>query len=161
MENSNDPLARERQLKSSYNPIALTSCLNKTMEHRVNKKFVWFLESNKLINNSQCGFRTCRSTIDHVVKLETSIRKANIQKQHLMAVFFDQEKAYDTTVRFGIMKDLHSMGMRGKLPFFIKSFLSERKFRVRVGSTFSNLHKQEEGVPQVSIVSDTVQYKNK
>ena len=53
------------------------------------------------------------------------------------------------------MKDLHSMGLRGRLPNFIKSFLSDKKFRVRVGSTFSNLHKQEEGVPQGSILSVT------
>ena len=39
-----------------------------------------------------------RSTIDHVIKLETSIREANVQKQHFIAVFFDMEKAYDTTL---------------------------------------------------------------
>ena len=50
--------------------------------------------------------------MDHVVKLETSIRKANIQKQHLMAVFFDLEKAYEITWKFGIMKDLHSLELR-------------------------------------------------
>ena len=110
-------------------------------------------ESNKLITNSQCGFRKRRSTIDHVVKLETSIREAKIQKQHLIAVFFDLEKAYDTTWRFGIMKDQHSMGLRGRLPKFIKNFLSDKKFWVQAGSTFSNLHKH--------FVSDTVQYKNK
>ena len=59
-------------------PIALTSCLCKTTEHMVNKRLVWYLESNKLITNSQCGFRKCRSTVDHVVKWETSIRQAYI-----------------------------------------------------------------------------------
>ena len=82
---------------ATYHPIALTSCHCKTMEHTVNKRLVWYLESNKLITNSQCGFRKRRSTMDHVVKLETSIREANIQKQHLTAVFFDLEKFYETT----------------------------------------------------------------
>ena len=94
--------------------------------------------------------------MDHVVKLETSIREANIQKQYLIAVFFDLEKAYETTWMFGIMKDLHSLGLRGRLPNFIKSFLSDRQFRVRIGSTFSNLDKLEEGVPQRSILSVTL-----
>ena len=99
--------------------------------------------------------------MDHVVKLETSIRVANIQKQHLIAVFFELEKVYDTPWKFGIMKDLHRLGLRGRLPNFIKSFLLDRQFRVRIGSMFSNLYKQEEGVPSREYsVSDTVYYKN-
>ena len=86
--------------------------------------------------------------MDHVVKLETSIIEANIQKQHLIAVFFDLKKAYETTWKFGITKDLHSLGLQGRLLNFIKSFLSDRQFRVRIGLTFSNFNKQEEGVPK-------------
>ena len=128
------------------------------MECMVNKRLVWYLESNKLITNTQCGFRKRQLTIDHLVKLETSIREANIQKQHLIAVFFNLEKACETTKRFGIVKDLHNLGQRGNLPNFIKSFLSDRQFRVRIGSTFSNLYKQEEGVSQGSILSITLFY---
>ena len=93
--------------------------------------------------------------MDHVVKLETSIREANIQKQHLIAVFFDLEKAYESTWKFRIMKDLHRLGLRGRLLNFKKSFLSHWQFRVRIGSAFSNLYKQEEGVPQGSNLSVT------
>ena len=39
---------------------------------------------------------------------------------------------------------------------FIKNFLFERTFRVRVGSTLSNSQHQEEGVPQGSILSITL-----
>ena len=126
------------------------------MVHIVNIRMVWYLESNKAITNSQCGFRNHRSTIDNVVKLETSIREVNIQKHHLIAVFFDQEKAYETTWKFGIMKDLHSLGLRGRLPNFIKSFLSERQFRVRIEWTFTNLYTQKEGGLQGSILSVTL-----
>ena len=94
------------------------------MERMVNKRLVWFIEFNNLYTNSQCGFRSQKSTKDPVVRLETSIREANIQK-HLVAVFFDLEKAYETTGRYGIMKDLHNMGLRGRLPNFIKAFLTQ------------------------------------
>ena len=43
--------------------------------------------------------------MDHVVRLETAIREAIIQKQHLLAIFFELEKAYETTWRYGIMND--------------------------------------------------------
>ena len=45
------------------------------------------------------------------------------------------------------------LGFRGHLPRFIQNFLYERSFKVRVGSTLSELHEQEMGVPQGSILS--------
>ena len=47
---------------SNYRPIALTSCVCKTMERMINARLVWFLESNGLLSNIQCGFRQGRST---------------------------------------------------------------------------------------------------
>ena len=56
------------------------------------------------------------------------------------------------------MKDLHSIGPRGRLPNFISNFLSERSFNVRIGSTLSDTFEQEQGVPQGStcILSPTL-----
>ena len=75
------------------------------------------------------------------------------RKEHLVAVFFDLEKAYDTTWRYGILKTLHDWGLRGSLPTFVAKFMAERYFRVRVGNTLSNEHLQENGVPQGSVLS--------
>ena len=114
------------------------------------------MESNGLITNFQCGFRSKRSTVDHLVRLETFVREAFIKKEHLTAVFFDLEKAYDTTWKYGIMRDLNDFGLKGRLPHFIDNFLSNRNFKVRVGTTLSDLQGQEEGVPQGSILSVTL-----
>ena len=70
--------------------------------------------------------------------------------------FFDLEKAYETTWRYGIMKDLRDMELKGRLPNFMKSFLSDRKFRVRIGSTLTDIQNQEEGVPQGGVLSVTL-----
>ena len=117
---------------------------------------MWYLKTNGLITNMRTGFRKRRGTIDYLIQLETFIREAFIRKQHLTAVFFDLEKAYDTTWKYGIMRDLYDLGLRGRLLMFIKNFLFERTFRVRVGSTFSNSQHQEEVVPQGSILSVTL-----
>ena len=53
---------------SNYCPLALTSCQCKTMERMVNRRLVWFIESNNLFTNFQCDFRSQRSTMDHVVR---------------------------------------------------------------------------------------------
>ena len=119
----------------------------------INERLVWYLEKNNIITEFQSGFRHQRSTNDHLVRLETFIREAFIKKEHLVAVFFDLEKAYDTTWKYGIMNDLHE---KGRLPTFVQNFLSNREFKVGVGSTLSEAHNQEQGVPQGGILSVTL-----
>ena len=80
-----------------------------------------------------------------------------------MAVFFDLEKAYDTTWKYGIVKDLKNLGLEGRMPIFIQNFLQDRRFRVRMGEVFSEEKQEEMAVPQGSEVQPhcyAVQYKN-
>ena len=60
--------------------------------------------------------------------------------------------AYDTTWRHSIMRDLHDLGIRGRLATFIENFLADRWIQVRVGSTLSERFDQAQGVPQGSIL---------
>ena len=109
------------------------------MERMINDRLVWFLESNQLITKYQAGFRKNNYTNDHLIRLESFIRDAFVKKEHVVAVFFDLEKAYDTTWKHGIMKDLHKLGLKGQLPLFIQIFLSDRTFNVRIGNTLSDI----------------------
>ena len=81
----------------NFRPIALTSCLCKTMERMINARLMWSLESQGLLSEKQCSFRKNHSTLDHLVRFETFIRNALIKKEHILTIFFDLEKAYDTT----------------------------------------------------------------
>ena len=147
---------KDPMICNNYRPIALTSCLCKIQEKMINERLIWYLETNHIINIYQSGFRKGRSTLDHLIRFETFVRDALIRNQHMVSVFFDLEKAYDTTWKYGIMKDLQDIGMKGHLPIFIANFLNDRRFRVRIGSTYSDLYAQEMGVPQGSILSVTL-----
>jgi len=107
----------------------------------IDSRLVWYLERNKLISPMQCGFHKQRSTTDHLVRLESFVREAFDQRQHDVRIFFDLEKAYESTWKFGIMRDLHNAGLRDiyRLHLFIESFLKIRQFHVRLGSCYADL----------------------
>ena len=122
----------------------------------MNNRLVYYLVSNNLIRNLQSGFRKERNTVDQLIRLETWVREGLVNREHVVAIFFDLEKAYDTTWKYGILSDLFKAGLRGHLTNFISNFLENRQFKVRIGSTLSDLYDQEMGVPQGSILSVTL-----
>ena len=148
---------KDHQNPNNFRPIALTSCICKTVERMVNERLIHHLEKNNWLTKFQAGFRSQRGTVDQLVRLDTFIKDAFIKGDHVVGVFFDLAKAYDTTWKYGIMKDLHKMELRGNLPVFIQNFLSERTFQILLSTTLSSdTFSQEEGVPQGAILSTTL-----
>lgn len=83
------------------------------MEKMVNERLQYQIEAEELIKNYQSGFST--STSDPAIYLENEIRKAQVNKESLVAIFFDAEKAYDTMWNKGTLIKLHQMGIRGRM----------------------------------------------
>ncbi len=75
----------------------------------------WFFEPNKLFNPVQYCFRRGHSTIDHLVTIDTHVRESFSRGHHVGAIFFDIEKAYDTTWRHGILTKLCRYGVKGNM----------------------------------------------
>ncbi|WP_406707147.1 hypothetical protein, partial [Sodalis sp.] len=58
---------------SNYQPISLTSCVGKLLEKMIFKRLARTLGENRLLSDTQCGFRTGRFTIDHLLTMEYEI----------------------------------------------------------------------------------------
>ena len=85
--------------------------------------------------------------------MENEIQKAFALNEHLVSIYIDLEKAYDMTWRYGIMRDLRDIGLRGYMPKFIEQFLKNRTFKVRLQNIYSNTYQQLNGVLQGSVLS--------
>lgn len=126
---------------TSYRPIALTSHIGKIMEKMITERMTYYIESRGMFSPYQSGFRKGRGTMDPVICLETEIRKAQVNKESIMAVFFDVEKAYDMVWKEGLMIKLDKMGIGGRTFNWIRSFLFERYIQVKIGTVLSTKYK--------------------
>ena len=97
----------------------------------------------------QFGFRLFRSTADPLLRLEHDISAAFENGVFILAVFLDLQKAYDTTWKRGVLHKLLSLSFCGHLPLFIRNFLVNCTFRVRVGDTCPRLLNRLKVFPSV------------
>ena len=100
---------------TSYRPIALTSNLCKIIERRIREILSYELEKRGMLAGYLSGFRSGRSIMDSVVRLENEIRKAQANKESVNAVFLDKEKAYDMMWKEGLLIKLHKLGVGGRV----------------------------------------------
>ena len=138
---------------SSYRPISLTPTFCKLMERLVKNRLSWYIEKNNIITPIQSGFMERRSTIDHLVKLETDIHKGMVNKEYSVVIFLDLEKAYDVVWRQGIVCKLYELGFSGKILKWIHAFMTNRVSRVRVDNYTTEPKKCNIGIPQGSVIS--------
>lgn len=138
---------------SSYRPIALTSVLCKVMERMITDRLVHFLESKGALVEYQSGFRKGRCTMDNVMALDYEVRRAFANKESLVGVFLDIERAYDMVWREGLLVKLSGYGVCGRMFEWIRNFLEERTIQVRVGQVLSVAVTIDNGTPQGSVVS--------
>lgn len=61
------------------------------MERMVTERLTYFLESKDLFSTYQTGFCKETQTMDCVLCLESEIRKAQTNREFVIAVFFDVE----------------------------------------------------------------------
>src|SRR5678816_4553773 len=134
-------------------PVSLTCNTCKLMERLVASRLVPTLEQLHAFSDYQFGFRRHRSTQDPLLRLDHDIRESFASNKMTLTVLFDLEKAYDSTWRLGVLRSLHSLGLRGQLPLFLQLLMSDRSFQVRCGATLSRCFVLDEGVPQGSLLS--------
>ena len=96
----------DKENPSNYRGITVNNCLGKLFNTIINKRIVTYLETNKLLSDTQIGFRPGRRTTDHIFLLKTIIDKYKHQKKHVYACYVDLSRAFDTIWRDGLFYKL-------------------------------------------------------
>lgn len=112
----------------------------------VNKRLTWFLETGKIIDEAQSGFRRNRSTMDNVTLLEGEVREALENDEYLVGVSFDLMRAYDLTWRRKILEELIKSGLKGQMVKYVMGLLEGRRVKMVMGGFESSEVSQETGL---------------
>jgi len=101
--------------------------------------------------------RPLLSTLDHIIRLQDTITRYQHNKQHVLAVFIDFEKAFDMVWRKGLLiKIKKKFGINGHMFAWIADLITDRTFQVRIGDEHSDIYILENGTSQGSIISPTL-----
>ena len=136
----------------NYRPISLLSCFSKIFERVIYNQLYDHLQLNKLLYDSQYGFRKSHSTELAALELIDSIYQNLDQGKTSIAIFLDLSKAFDTIDHKILFNKLHHCGCRNISLNWFKSYLTERSQYVVINDTISKTLRITTGVPQGSVL---------
>ena len=141
-----------KELIENYRPISTLPIFGKIFEKIIYNRIYTFLSSQGILTNSQFGFRKGFST-GHAVHHSVNIINDALQKnEHVLGIFIDLSKAFDTIDHELLVKKLDNYGIRGIANDLLRSYLSDRKQYTSVFSEDSTVEPVIYGVPQGSVL---------
>ncbi|XP_075556525.1 uncharacterized protein LOC142588575 [Dermacentor variabilis] len=138
---------------SSYRPVSLTSVPGKTMETMALSRLQWIARARGALPPEQCGFRAHRSTGDCIAVIVGTLEQARRAGAAAFLLLLDVRSAFDSLPHESIISAVEALGVVGNLLAYVKAFLSDRTFAVRVGRATSSPRPVTTGVPQGSVLS--------
>lgn len=140
----------DKMKSSNYRPISLTSTLCKCYEKILKKHVLEHFERH--LCQEQHGFIGKRSCFSNLLECMHRAYEILDEKENLDILYMDFMKAFDSVPHKRLISKLKSYGIKGKTLKTIEDFLSNRKFRVRIGEKHSKLFDVLSGVPQGSVL---------
>ena len=142
---------------SNYRPIALLSVISKFLEKIMVGKVCDFLESHRLLDGFQHGFRSGFSTESAMVELVQCVNDKIDQDMFVVLVSFDLSRAFDTVHPLFVSEKIDRLGIRGPVNSWLVSFLlTNRKYIVKINNSKSQPYTSEIGCPQGSVLAPLI-----
>ena len=140
------------ELLENYRPVSTLPIFGKIFEKIIFTRMYSFISSQNLLYENQYGFRKQHST-NHAINFSIShINRLICDKNHVLGIFIDLSKAFDTISHEKLLYKLDKYGIRGNAQALIKSYLSNREQYVSVLDETSDKLTVQYGVPQGSVL---------
>ena len=138
------------ELLENYRPISTLPIFGKLFEKIIYSRLYSFFVSQNLLHEKQFGFRKNHSTSHAINYSINHINNSLKNKEHVLGIFIDLSKAFDTIDHQILLSKLETYGIRANAHCLITSYLSCRKQYVSVLGENSELLDVLYGVPQGS-----------
>ena len=86
----------KKAIASNYRPISVLPYFSKILERIMYNRLYSYLTENNILFNKQFGFRASHSTEYALLELVDQVTNTFNDKNHLLGVFIDLSKAFDT-----------------------------------------------------------------
>ena len=137
---------------NNYRDIAIINSFSKIFEKLTCRRLLTFLYSNDFFDENQFGFLKDRSTNHAIVKMINFISNSINRGDHVVGIFLDAMKAFNSVNHEILFGKLENAGIRGLALDWFKSYLSGRNQKVKIGEFWSNLENIDMSVLQGSIL---------
>ena len=142
----------DRELLENYRPISTLPIFGKIFEKIIYSRLYNYFSSRNILSDDQFGFRKGHSTSQAIHHSINILKEALRKKKHVMGIFIDLSKAFDTLDHEILLKKLEQCGIRGTAHNLIRSYLSGREQQTSVLGELSTSSKIIYGVPQGSVL---------
>ena len=139
----------------NYRGISLLSIAGKILA-RILLNRLNSLLTTQVLPETQCGFRSGRSTMDMIFSLRQVQEKCLEQNMPLYAVFIDFSKAFDTVSREGLWQVLRKFGCPDKFINLTASLHDGMQAHVSYGNAQSKDFAVSTGVKQGCVLAPTL-----
>ena len=142
----------EKHQAANYRPVSLTAITSKLLEHIVAKTIMSHLETNRILTDSQHGFRSKRSCETQLLNFTQELTKGIAEGHQYDVNVMDFSKAFDKVPHQRLLRKASHLGVTGNLLKWLDSFLRDRTQRVLVEGQASDYCKVASGVPQGTVM---------
>ena len=132
----------DKKVFNNYRPVSVLPVFSKILERLMYNRGIKFINKHDILYKYQFGFKKGHSTYMPLTIIIDNIVEALENHEHVMVLYLDLAKAFDTVDHNILLNKLSHYGIRGKALSWFENYLNERQQFVK----YSNVQSQSKSI---------------